>query len=541
MKALKLFALSLALVGASTVSAQTKLVVGDMNDDGRLSIEDVTRLTETILERTPSRIHSCNNGVRTYAGHDYVDLALPSGTLWATCNVGAAVPEEYGDYFAWGEITSKSEYTMVNYKYANGTNTSFTKYCTDSKRGTVDNKTVLELADDAAYANWGDAWRMPSLKQLNELYDEKYVTKEWACHNGVYGCEITSKNNGNQIFIPAAGLKSAVPRYVGVTGNLWSRDLGAVSTEAYLLNAAGFEYTISDEGRPFGRSVRPVLANNPTQTITLSTAAIYLDEEENMQLSASSYPTIDNTRLIWTSSNPEVAVVSNTGEVTAKTSGVATVSVESNDGSGTKATCTVVVYPHHDYVDLGLPSGTLWATCNVGANAPEEYGDYFQWARNAVSTNYDWSSYPFCEGTENSMTRYCTNAQYGTVDNLTEVYMQDDAASVNWGNIWKTPSREQIEELVNPEYTTSSYITQKGVVGRLFTSKKNGNSIFLPYAGAKVANKDISVQIEGLYWSRNLYPENDHAYVVNISSTEIKTGKGLRYRGRTVRAVREKR
>ena len=102
----------------------------------------------------------------TLDGHAYVDLGLPSGTLWATCNVGASSPEEYGDYFAWGETEPKNDYNWSTYKYCKGSSTTMTKYCTSSSYGTVDNKTELEPSDDAATVNWGSNWQMPSLEQL---------------------------------------------------------------------------------------------------------------------------------------------------------------------------------------------------------------------------------------------------------------------------------------------------------------------------------------------------------------------------------------
>ena len=106
---------------------------------------------------------------QTENGHEYVDLGLPSRIKWATCNVGATTPEEYGDYFAWGETEPKDNYDWSTYKWCNESNATMTKYCTDSSYGTVDNKTVLELEDDAAYVNWGGNWRMPTKAELDEL------------------------------------------------------------------------------------------------------------------------------------------------------------------------------------------------------------------------------------------------------------------------------------------------------------------------------------------------------------------------------------
>ena len=108
----------------------------------------------------------------------------------------------------------------------------------------------------------------------------------------------------------------------------------------------------------------------------------------------------------------------------------------------------------HEWVDLGLPSGTLWATCNVGASKPEEYGVYFAWGETEPKSNYDWSTYKYYNGSPETMTKYCTNNDMGRVDNKTELEAMDDAATVNWGSNWQTPSKEQFEELYNSSYTT---------------------------------------------------------------------------------------
>ena len=95
----------------------------------------------------------------------------------------------------------------------------------------------------------------------------------------------------------------------------------------------------------------------------------------------------------------------------------------------------------YEWVDLGLPSGTLWATCNVGANSPEEYGDYFAWGETQTKNVYNWGVYRLCGGSQNTMKKYCTNSSYGMVDNLTALESEDDAATVNWGSEWQTPTQ----------------------------------------------------------------------------------------------------
>ena len=135
---------------------------------------------------------------------EYVDLGL--SVKWATFNVGANKPEDYGDYFAWGETEPKEMYDQNTYKWYSSVSSKLTKYCTNSSYGNVDNKTVLEASDDAATANWGGQWRMPTKEERDELYE--YCDWEWVERsNGVSGYQITSKINGNSIFLPLAGCK----------------------------------------------------------------------------------------------------------------------------------------------------------------------------------------------------------------------------------------------------------------------------------------------------------------------------------------------
>ena len=192
--------------------------------------------------------------------HEYVDLGLPSGTLWATCNVGASSPEEYGDYFAWGETEPKTTYLWSTYKHCKGSYDTMTKYCTSSEYGAVDNKTELEPSDDAATANWGADWQMPSYEQFDELFNSSYTTTTWITLNGVSGYEITSKSNGNSIFLPAAGCRTdSNLNSAGGDGGYWSRSL----SENFSHNAC-YQYFYSggidayDDDRHYGRNVRPV-------------------------------------------------------------------------------------------------------------------------------------------------------------------------------------------------------------------------------------------------------------------------------------------
>ena len=131
-----------------------------------------------------------------------VDLGLPSGLKWASFNVGATKPEEYGDYYAWGEVETKEDYTWETYKWCNGSNNTLTKYNTQSENGTVDNKTTLDPEDDVARVVLGGTWRMPTVEEAEELYNNCTWTMETV--NGVSGYRATSSNS-NSIFFPCNG------------------------------------------------------------------------------------------------------------------------------------------------------------------------------------------------------------------------------------------------------------------------------------------------------------------------------------------------
>ena len=203
------------------------------------------------------------------------------------------------------------------------------------------------------------------------------------------------------------------------------------------------------------------------------------------------------------------------------------------------------------YVDLGLPSGTLWATCNVGASSPGQYGDYFAWGETTPKNDYSWETYSYCNGSDHSLTKYCTNSDYGDegfTDDIEELLPADDAATVCWGNDWQMPSEEQFNELIDPQYTTTSWVTY----GRLITSKSNGRSIFLPAAGYR-SEADIFFaggdNGYGCYWSRSVYnnvvrsfqPGScSFAHRLLFNSDEIKTNTIGRSEGFCVRPVRKK-
>ena len=195
----------------------------------------------------------------------------------------------------------------------------------------------------------------------------------------------------------------------------------------------------------------------------------------------------------------------------------------------------------YEYVDLGLPSGMKWAAYNVGATKPEEYGGYYAWGETEEKEDYSWKTYKWCNGTSRSMTKYCTNSNYGTVDNKTVLDLEDDVAHVKWGGGWRMPNPEEQRELLNN--CTWQWTTLNGVNGYRVTGP-NGNSIFLPAAGDCVGTAVDDRGSRGHYWSGSLnFITSGDAYFLVFNDNNYYScfdwDYGSLYCGRSVRPVLE--
>ena len=454
-------------------------------------------------------------------GHEYVDLGLPSGTLWASMNVGADSPEDYGGYFAWGETTTKSNYSWSSYKWCNGTYSTLTKYCTK-----VDNKITLELSDDAAYANWGGDWRMPTKAEQYELYTE--CTWTWSTRNGKKGYSVTGPN-GNSIFLPAAGrFSDSGLEFAGSFFEYWSNFLRTeYSWNAYYLN---FDFQGWGRGdRCYGRSVRAVLRVGITYGVDFDSNG----GEGTMQSIISKTPelTIPENKFIrsgyvfigWNTKADGTGESYNVGHHTQVLKNIILYAQWREDmGTGT--------VNGHEFVDLGLPSGTLWATCNVGATKPEDYGDYFAWGETMTKSSYKRKNYKWCKG------RDCTLTKYNRVDHKTILELSDDAANANWGGDWRMPTEAEQDELRNTSYTTWTWTTLNGVNGHKVTSKINGNSIFLPAAGYRDDSGLGRAGAGGYYWSSSI-DSHVSCWAYYLKDLYGYRNRGDREHGQSVRPV----
>ncbi|MCM8872755.1 MAG: hypothetical protein NDJ65_05690 [Paludibacteraceae bacterium] len=504
----------------------------------------VSLLFVTLVACEDKESSSSNGGFPVYTsgtenGHDYVDLGLPSGTLWATCNVGAAAPQDYGNYYAWGETTTKDSYEWGNYKFGsrNDGNTLLTKYCFDSeygKDGFCDNKTVLDLEDDAANVNWGGRWTMPTKAQQDELrahcywvWTENYnnskvagfiVYKAKASRDkGIYNGQTPSASYSLEdahIFLPAAGVHSGHDFYMRGTYGLYSSS--SLLTEYYSNIAwymafyqvyVGYEIAIGGF-RSDGQSVRAVISKNGGGS----------DSNDN-----------------------------NSGDNGSNDSDV------SQFVGGTEV--------GYDYVDLGLTSGTMWATCNVGASKPEEYGNHYAWGETTPKSIYYWSTYKYGSGS-NHLIKY-TDSEHGKddfVDSKTVLDLSDDAAYVNWGGKWRMPTDVQLYELRDQCYWVwSESYNSSGVKGYIVYKAKSSSDmgkhvykgqtpsssytlsdahIFLPAAGYRYGDGLAEVNGGGYYWSLSLYTEKPiSAWSISFFYSEMAGYSINRYFGHTVRAV----
>lgn len=245
-KLLSTAALCLLSMGAK---AQTSMRItmedGKQIDYPVSSIANVTWITNEENPETPDV---------TPSGVQAVDLGLPSGLKWANMNIGAIFPEDYGDYFAWGEVEPKSTYDWST--YFDNMDDSFSNFKKYYKNG---GKTELDLEDDAAYMNWGEGWRMPSDAQWTELR----TNCTWTWNSTKKGYTVVGPNK-NSLFLPAAGIiYDSSLSYAGSWGNYWSRSLGtSASYVAYGVNfGSGDHVSGCSISRCFGNSVRPVLVS----------------------------------------------------------------------------------------------------------------------------------------------------------------------------------------------------------------------------------------------------------------------------------------
>lgn len=347
----------------------------------------------------------------SYFTHEYVDLGLPSKILWATCNVGAKKPSDYGLYFSWGETETKTFYPRTGGKWGQA------ELATLISQGVVDSENNLTSQYDAATVFWGKEWNMPTSENFKELVS--YCTSQWTEINGVNGILFTSKVNNNTIFFPSAGFKreSEPTVQIGVRGYYGSA-------------------TVNDDSYSFNY--------------------LYLSQEEiKMAAFSRSY-------------------------------GITVRPIRKNDIDG------------YEYVDLDLPSGTLWAKRNLNAPCEEASGDSFAWGETVTKEVFTESNSRWMKKTNDEL------KALGVINSTGILNPAYDAATTIMGENWRMPTKEEFAELYD-NCTVEIGETQGGWHGVVFTGK-NGNKLFFPYSVS--------------YWTSNSVDE-DLAYVNTFVTKEI--------------------
>ena len=187
----------------------------------------------------------------------------------------------------------------------------------------------------------------------------------------------------------------------------------------------------------------------------------------------------------------------------------------------------------HGYMDLGL--SVMWAQVNLGASMIGEYGDYYAWGETETKDYFWYNTYKYCEGRQNTLTKYCTNPSEGKVDSLTTLELEDDAAYVQWGGNWRIPTREEWIELRNT--CTWTYTRENGIKGWKATAP-NGNCIFFPLGGGCMFNENETINHVGYYRSSSLGEKySGSTYIVIMRTDEVTWSNGSRQGGLSIRPV----
>ncbi len=401
----------------------------------------------------------------------YVEMA--PGFFWAKKNVGAHSPEDYGDYFAWGETSPKDSYTESNYDY-------------------------LLPFSDAATANMGEGWRTPTIAEWEALLNTNKYTWEWTTENGVNGYRVTSKVSGyvgNSIFLPADHDSSGIYWSSTISGSdtFWANCFYYTASDLY--RSSSFRYELHVIRAIYDpSSVPPVSPDIPVTGVSFEIGNYAVLNGDTFALTATIAPTSATIQeLTWVSSNHSVAIVSPTGVVTGKKIGTTTITARTVDG-GYTASCDVTVIPNASYVDMG--NGTKWATKNVGADSPEEWGGFYAWGETQTKTAYNWSTYRYGNSSSNVTI-------YTATDGKTVLEAGDDAATVNLGSNWRMATDAEWTWLL--ENCTWTYAEMNGNKGYIVKSNVSGNSssiIFLPGAGIQMNNHGANDRC--YYWSSNV-------------------------------------
>jgi hypothetical protein len=516
------------------------------SDNYELSDEQRDKLNEAMAAGEIENFSTAADGVPTC-----VDMGL--SVYWATFNVGANNPYEYGEYYAWAETEPKENYNARSYKYGISNFDKKTKYCFHEEEGVVDNKGILDLEDDAAHVNWGEGWRTPSKEEWEELNDTTKCTWEFlVLEAGFVGYKVISKITGNCILLPIAGHKAEKLTFFPMAGCYMTNEI-YINTKPHLTSSSihnenVFEFVCHAKNLPYkdritteravfhdfmrtiGMQVRPVtttISPQPSACMDIDKAALKRakKDKELVQLQLKTYG-------IEYSDTPKGGTESSKdgNKNTDSSAGKKVVNKESRfSKASTDDLCKVEV------VDMGL--SVKWASCNVGASCVYEPGSHFAWGETTTKKNFDESNYKWFEYVDyvdGVFNKYCMDDNSPYYDGKSALEPEDDAAYVNMGKEWRTPTSEEWNELMDTTKCSWTWTTINEMEGYEVTSNITGNGIFLPAVGYRY-NSNFTPSSFTKYMS-NTASNNS---VLEFSSKKIKKSRLTRTHGYVVRAVME--
>lgn len=498
--------LALGLMGVGSTFAQSEIVVGDMNDDGQLTVGDVTSLTETVIGKAPRRT------ISTKCDPNASDPSAIAGSWRATDKSTLELTAE-------GKATVSGNSAVTQFEYF-----PFRGDLVLLNAGgyVVQDFHVLRLAKDYLVFRLADG-----------TYATYYPSDRYATTLTLGQNKLSLKTGEtHQLSVEPTPPGTIMPAIVWESSNT---AVATVSADGLVTAVKGGRCTIIARAADGSwEATCSLTITQMVESITLSNSTLTIGLYKEQRLTATVLPEdADDPTFTWTSSDESVAEVSRGGMVYTNGYGRCTITATANDGSGVKAECVIEVpmmHNGHAYVDLGLPSGTLWATTNVGASEPEDYGYYFAWGEVEPKSTYSWSTYfDSVNGSSSNFKKYYNNG------GKTELDLEDDAAYMNWGEGWRMPSDAQLTELrTNCTWTWNS--TKKGytVVG------PNKSSLFLATAGYYYGGSLGTAGSYGDYWSRSLSSSYSYcAYDVYFGSSHVDRSSNYRYCGQSVRPVRQ--
>ncbi|MBQ0156058.1 MAG: hypothetical protein KBT22_05730 [Bacteroidales bacterium] len=409
----------------------------------------------------------------------YVDLGLPSGVLWATCNLGAESYQDHGNKYEWGTIEPDVKTTYND-----------SVYSSLLELGVVDTNHVLTEMYDAA-SIYNSDYRMPTSQDFNELMT--YCKGEFGEYCGSK-CYIFTGPNGSKLYFPY--MEGIIATSFAHTECYWSSSISSKNPTYWGIEKSG-KLEIGTTNKYNSYYIRPVLKKLMDKATISVPDSITMSEDSDPSNIFTCVPLnlATPSDVAWSSSDESVAKVAD-GIVTPVSTGKCVITAKYNDQT---FECKVTVNKSHEYVDLGLPSGTLWATCNVGASTPEEFGDYY------------------------SLGEPYTKAAYSVVRKdpvLVNKVLADecDAAYVMWGNGWCTPTKAIYDELIKQCKKETTEIN--GVKGCLFTGP-NGNTMFLPFSGYRSQYNLVSGGELGYYWTSSVESIYSYYFLYMSETTSL--------------------